>query len=254
MSTGVDGEFPGQGACRDLNHTDIPGIHMVVDVAAACGPQRCPQAAESARGQAFRVGLTSGGLRADPFRPGRPPREGRGRPAALSSWRRHQRRAALGWGDGSGAAVSRGGQLVLPLHRFAVGPLGSPWRQGDSTNGGGGMTIAEYPTHPADDMPVVAPDRTPPQDIAAEQCVLGGMLLSKDAVADVVEVIREADFYRPAHQAVFPRHHRPVRQGEPADAVTVAHALTGVRRSGPGREARPTCTRWSPPFPPRPTP
>src|SRR6185503_10879104 len=30
-------------------------------------------------------------------------------------------------------------------------------------------------------------DRTPPQDIAAEQCVLGGMLLSKDAIADVVE-------------------------------------------------------------------
>ena len=31
-------------------------------------------------------------------------------------------------------------------------------------------------------------DRTPPQDIAAEQCVLGGMLLSKDAIADVVEI------------------------------------------------------------------
>ena len=88
------------------------------------------------------------------------------------------------------------------------------------------MTIAEYPTHPADDMPVVAPDRTPPQDIAAEQCVLGGMLLSKDAVADVVEVIREADFYRPAHQAVFRAITDLFAKGEPADAVTVAHALT----------------------------
>ena len=31
-------------------------------------------------------------------------------------------------------------------------------------------------------------ERTPPQDVAAEQSVLGGMLLSKDAIADVVEV------------------------------------------------------------------
>jgi DnaB-like helicase N terminal domain len=37
-------------------------------------------------------------------------------------------------------------------------------------------------------------DRTPPQDIAAEQCVLGGMLLSKDAIADVVEILRSGDF------------------------------------------------------------
>jgi replicative DNA helicase len=35
-----------------------------------------------------------------------------------------------------------------------------------------------------------APDRTPPQDIAAEQSVIGAMLLSKDAIADVVETIR----------------------------------------------------------------
>ena len=46
-------------------------------------------------------------------------------------------------------------------------------------------------------------DRTPPQDIAAEQSVLGGMLLSKDAIADVVEILRSADFYRPAHATIF---------------------------------------------------
>ena len=40
-------------------------------------------------------------------------------------------------------------------------------------------------------------DRTPPQDIIAEQSVLGGMLLSKDAIADVVEALRKSDFYRP---------------------------------------------------------
>src|SRR5215831_3896980 len=43
-------------------------------------------------------------------------------------------------------------------------------------------------------------ERMPPHDVAAEQCVLGGMLLSKDAISDVVEVIRPIDHYRPAHQ------------------------------------------------------
>ena len=41
-------------------------------------------------------------------------------------------------------------------------------------------------------------DRTPPQDVAAEQSVLGGMMISKDAIADVVEQLRGTDFYKPA--------------------------------------------------------
>jgi replicative DNA helicase len=69
-------------------------------------------------------------------------------------------------------------------------------------------------------------DRTPPQDIAAEQCVLGGMLLSKDAIADVVEVIKPSDFYRPAHQTVYDAILDLYGKGEPADPVTVAAELT----------------------------
>ena len=42
-------------------------------------------------------------------------------------------------------------------------------------------------------------ERMPPHDVAAEQCGLGGMLLSKDAISVVVEVIRPIDHYRPAH-------------------------------------------------------
>jgi replicative DNA helicase len=69
-------------------------------------------------------------------------------------------------------------------------------------------------------------DRTPPQDIMAEQCVLGGMLLSKDAIADVVEVIRPADFYRPVHQTIFDAVIDLYGKGEPADPVTIAAELT----------------------------
>ena len=69
------------------------------------------------------------------------------------------------------------------------------------------------------------PDRTPPNDIAAEQSVLGAMMLSKDAIADVVEVLREQDFYRPAHQVVYGVILDLYGRGEPADAVTVAADL-----------------------------
>ena len=43
----------------------------------------------------------------------------------------------------------------------------------------------------------------PPNDAMAEQCVLGAMLLSIDAVGEVVEVVIGADFYRPAHEQIF---------------------------------------------------
>jgi replicative DNA helicase len=76
-------------------------------------------------------------------------------------------------------------------------------------------------------------ERTPPHDIAAEQCVLGGMLLSKDAISDVLEVIKGPDYYRPAHQIVHEVILDLYGRGEPADAVTVAAELT--RRGDIGR-------------------
>jgi replicative DNA helicase len=69
-------------------------------------------------------------------------------------------------------------------------------------------------------------ERTPPHDLAAEQCVLGGMLMSKDAISDVVEVIRPGDHYRPAHQLVHEVILDLYGRGEPADAITVANELT----------------------------
>lgn len=72
---------------------------------------------------------------------------------------------------------------------------------------------------------VQAFDRQPPQDITAEQSVLGGMLLSKDAIASVVEVLRSQDFYRPAHQVVFDSILDLYGRGEPADPITVSAEL-----------------------------
>ena len=91
----------------------------------------------------------------------------------------------------------------------------------------------------SDDVrPTVAPaeyDRMPPQDLAAEQSVLGGMLLSKDAIADVVEILKAGDFYKPAHATVFDAILDLYGRGEPADPVTIAASLAdsgGLARIG----------------------
>ena len=82
------------------------------------------------------------------------------------------------------------------------------------------MSVAEIAPR-SDDF-----ERTPPHDVAAEQCVLGGMLLSKDAISDVIEVIRPTDHYRPAHQLIHEAVLDLYSRGEPADAITVANELT----------------------------
>jgi replicative DNA helicase len=67
----------------------------------------------------------------------------------------------------------------------------------------------------------------PPQNIEAEQCVLGAMMLSKDAIADVVGTVRGEDFYRPAHETIFAALMSLYAAGEPVDAITAAARLTG---------------------------
>ena len=89
------------------------------------------------------------------------------------------------------------------------------------------MSIAEFPSNSSRGKNNSAEfERTPPQDVIAEQSVLGGMLLSKDAISDVVEILRERDFYRPAHELIYDAVLDLYGRGEPADAVTVAAELT----------------------------
>ena len=90
------------------------------------------------------------------------------------------------------------------------------------------MSIAEFPqpTSNRGNSNSVEFERTPPQDVIAEQSVLGGMLLSKDAIGDVIEILRERDFYRPAHELIYNAIIELYGRGEPADPVTVAAELT----------------------------
>jgi replicative DNA helicase len=69
-------------------------------------------------------------------------------------------------------------------------------------------------------------ERTPPHDLLAEQSALGGMMLSNDAVADVTEVVRGADFYLPKHEVVFDAILNLYSHGEPTDVIAVTDELT----------------------------
>ncbi|QKJ20969.1 replicative DNA helicase [Microbacterium hominis] len=78
-------------------------------------------------------------------------------------------------------------------------------------------------------------ERTPPHDLLAEQSALGGMLLSPDAVADVMETLRGADFYIPKHEIIFEAILSLYSHGEPTDVVAVTDELikTGdLQRAG----------------------
>ncbi len=67
--------------------------------------------------------------------------------------------------------------------------------------------------------------RVPPSNLRAEESVLGAMLLSREAIADVVEVLEADHFYKPVHGHVFEAVMSLYSAGEPVDAVTVAEEL-----------------------------
>jgi replicative DNA helicase len=68
-------------------------------------------------------------------------------------------------------------------------------------------------------------ERMPPNDTKAEQAVLGGMLLSADAIADVAAIMKPGDHFRPAHQIIHEVILRLYNEGQPADPVTVNDLL-----------------------------
>lgn len=71
-----------------------------------------------------------------------------------------------------------------------------------------------------------ATDRTLPNDLVAEQSVLGGMLLSQEAIAEVTSVIKGVDFYAPKHEMIYDAIYQVFGNGEPVDVITVTAELT----------------------------
>lgn len=68
-------------------------------------------------------------------------------------------------------------------------------------------------------------DRLPPQNIEAEQSVLGSILLDPDAIVPAMEFIDSMDFYRRAHQLIFDAMAELNEKNEAIDVVTISNAL-----------------------------
>jgi hypothetical protein len=72
---------------------------------------------------------------------------------------------------------------------------------------------------------VPEPDRQPPHNLEAEEAVVGAILTAGRLLADIAAVLEEADFYRPAHRAIWRAILQLADRGEPTDPVTVLGEL-----------------------------
>jgi len=74
-------------------------------------------------------------------------------------------------------------------------------------------------------MDIGALNRVPPHNLEAERSVLGSMLLDKDVIPSVTEILRSDDFYREDHKEIFEAMVELFDKGEPIDLITVSEQL-----------------------------
>ncbi len=93
----------------------------------------------------------------------------------------------------------------------------------------------------------------PPQNLEAEEFVLGAMMLSANAIEAVSEIIDAGDFYRESHAKIYRVALELFQHGHPVDAITVADKLdeTGelAEIGGPSGSARSRRSCRPPPMP-----
>lgn len=67
--------------------------------------------------------------------------------------------------------------------------------------------------------------KIPPQAIDMEEAVLGALMLEKNALTAVIDILHPESFYKEAHQKIFKVIHQLFHSAEPVDILTVTHAL-----------------------------
>lgn len=71
-------------------------------------------------------------------------------------------------------------------------------------------------------------DRIPPQNVEAEQSVLGAMLIEREAISRVAEFLRAEDFYREAHRLIYNAIVELYNKNEAVDLITITEQLKRV--------------------------
>lgn len=74
------------------------------------------------------------------------------------------------------------------------------------------------------------PDRLPPQNTEAEQSVLGSLMIDKEAIIRVADILRVGDFYKSGHNHIYESIIDLYQKGEPIDLLSVANRLEEKKR------------------------
>lgn len=74
-------------------------------------------------------------------------------------------------------------------------------------------------------MQIIKADRVPPQNIEAEQSVLGAMLIEKEAITKAAEILKAEDFYRADHRLLFEVMVDLYNKNSPVDLITLTENL-----------------------------
>jgi len=83
----------------------------------------------------------------------------------------------------------------------------------------------DFTTRPPDSLPSKISGRMPPQNVEAEQSVLGTILLSDHSLSTVVEILTSNDFYKDNHKLIFEVMILLFEKNEPQDIITVSNLL-----------------------------
>ncbi len=94
------------------------------------------------------------------------------------------------------------------------------------TNGNGNGYGHSRVRKPSDHSPSVEFDKLPPQNLEAELCVLGSVLIDNETLHDVVPIIKVEDFYRDSHQIIYRAIRDLYDQGKAIDAITLIDELS----------------------------
>lgn len=78
--------------------------------------------------------------------------------------------------------------------------------------------------------PINNPPNPPPQNLEAEQCVLGSIMLQQEAMPKAAEFLNQEDFYRDAHKSIFAAMTTLFDRSEPIDLITVSNLLKDNNR------------------------
>lgn len=72
--------------------------------------------------------------------------------------------------------------------------------------------------------------RIPPQNVEAEQAVLGAMLIERNAVVTGLEMLKSDDFYRDTHRIIFEAMEHLHKENKEIDVITLSEELRRMKR------------------------